>query len=39
MRKYEIMYIIAPNLDEAATKEVLNVLTMFLQRMVLKSKR
>lgn len=31
MRKYEIMYIIAPNLDEAATKEVVerfnNVLT------------
>ncbi|MCK0469802.1 30S ribosomal protein S6 [Halalkalibacter sp. APA_J-10(15)] len=31
MRKYEIMYIIAPNLDEAATKEVIerfnNVLT------------
>lgn len=23
MRKYEIMYIIAPNLDEAATKEVI----------------
>ncbi|OLO42152.1 30S ribosomal protein S6 [Alkalihalophilus pseudofirmus] len=22
MRKYEIMYIIAPNLDEAATKEI-----------------
>lgn len=31
MRKYEIMYIIRPNLDEAATKEVIerfnNVLT------------
>ncbi|ARK32912.1 30S ribosomal protein S6 [Halalkalibacter krulwichiae] len=31
MRKYEIMYIIAPNLEEAATKEVVerfnNVLT------------
>jgi small subunit ribosomal protein S6 len=31
MRKYEIMYIIAPNLEEAATKEVIerfnNVLT------------
>ncbi|WP_209125207.1 30S ribosomal protein S6 [Alkalihalobacillus sp. BA299] len=23
MRKYEIMYIIAPNLDEAATKEII----------------